>query len=89
MYEEFEAFKKSYPKMKYIEVKPLILGEIGSWQCKVQKPNKKDFLQAIVTAIQHSYKSNYIGLYFSGSTIGDSGDWAVYDEQENITSISY
>ena len=36
-----------------------------------------------------SKSSMYFGVYFTGSTMMETGDWAVYDESNNINSISY
>ena len=83
---EFNIFQKSYPQMEYHKCMPLILPS-GA----VSHPRKQDYLKAIEEIskkVVHKGSSAYFGLYFSGSTIRMSGDWAVLNESGETDSIS-
>jgi hypothetical protein len=80
MIEEFDCFKSAYPAMNFIEVKPKLVDHPSLIACHITWPTKKDYLMAVSEAIKQSKHSMYFGLYYSGSTMVDTGDWAVYDE---------
>ena len=69
--------------MSFIEVLPTYESN------KVKHPKRKEYLAAITQAILQSKSSMYFGVYFTGSTMIETGDWAVYDDSNNITTISY
>ncbi len=66
--------------MNFIEVMPKLVGDPDLTSCQVQAPSKSHYLAAVATAIKQSSSSNYFGLYYSGSTMAETGDWAVYDD---------
>jgi hypothetical protein len=43
----------------------------------------------LATAINQSKSSNYFGIYYSGSTMAETGDWVVFGNNREITSISF
>ena len=69
--------------MSFIEVLPTYESD------KLEHPKRKEYLDAITHAIIQSASSRYFGVYFTGSTMIETGDWAVYDDSNNISTISY
>ena len=82
---EFSIFQKSYPQMEYHKCMPIFFSG------KVSHPRKQEYLAAIdqiSRTLAHKGSSAYFGLYFSGSTIRMSGDWAVLNDQGETDAIS-
>jgi hypothetical protein len=69
---EFQSFRKAYPQMQYLECRPKFDLKTG----KVVHPTKQQYLD-LLKEVARQTKNNYFGLYFTGSTIRYSGDWAV------------
>lgn len=49
------------------------------------------YLAAVVEAVKQSKNGRYFGLYYSGSTMIETGDMAVYDDDDHqkVTWISF
>jgi len=41
------------------------------------------YLAAVVEAVKQSKNGRYFGLYYSGSTMIETGDMAVYDDDDH------
>ena len=55
MNEEFDSFKKAYPSMDFIEVKPTIAVDQNNVLRIANQPIKGDYLHAISKAIKQSF----------------------------------
>lgn len=68
--------------MKYIPCKPKIINN------KIVHPKKLEYFDTIAQAAKETTE-HYFGLYFSGSTFRQTGDWAVMsDDNSFVDSIS-
>ena len=82
MQEEFRIFKLAYPQMGYVEVAPSVVNG------KVQHPCKKQYIDAITEVAKQGKARSYFGIYFTGCTMWQSGDWAIQESDGSLSFIS-
>ena len=65
--------------MTFVECAPTLTPDGNA----VNYPTKQDYLDKINEVIGLSHSRSYIGLYYSGVTDVDTGNWVVLNDKHN------
>lgn len=77
-------FEEAYPSMDYTIVAPIIDQKSG----EICYPTRQNYLDGLRQVITESKKVRYFGIYYSGMTFTQSGDWVVLDDQNPSQTAS-
>lgn len=67
--------------MGYVEVAPTYVDG------KVKHPCKRQYIDALTEMAKQGKAHRYFGIYFSGCTMWQSGDWAIQEDDGSLSII--